>query len=177
MGDDLEAAMELAGYAVVTRQEFESLVADANATDAENARLREERDLFRDEAVPQAAEIMNAYAIKLRAAEKELDRLRAAVEQALNLGENEGMRDGKTPYPGWWVVLDRALDSRHHLDTAPDMGSTDVIHGWGVWHSEDREWIGFAATNGLAAEMVPDGPDYEHLFLRPAVAHIRRDFT
>lgn len=39
-------------------------------------------------------------------------RLRAAIEQALDLGEDEGMRRGKMPYPDWWIVLDRALDER-----------------------------------------------------------------
>lgn len=42
----------------------------------------------------------------------ERDRWRAVVEQALNLGEDEGMQRGKTPYPDWWILLDRALDPR-----------------------------------------------------------------
>jgi hypothetical protein len=37
-------------------------------------------------------------------------RLRAVVEQALSLGEDEGMQRGKTPCPNWWILLDRVLD-------------------------------------------------------------------
>lgn len=55
----------------------------------------------------------------------ERDRLRAVVEQALNLGEDEGMRRGKTPYPDWWVLLDRALDSRRQFDVSADIGGTE----------------------------------------------------
>jgi hypothetical protein len=44
------------------------------------------------------------------------------------------------------------------------------VHGWGVWHAEDEEWIGFGASSGLAAEMVPEG--YDHLALRPVLARI-----
>jgi hypothetical protein len=52
------------------------------------------------------------------AATAERNRLRAVVEQALNLGEDEGMRRGKTPYPDWWILLDHALDPRHPEDSA-----------------------------------------------------------
>ena len=58
-------------------------------------------------------------AYELRRLEKiaaERDRLRVVVERALNLGEDEGMRRGKTPYPDWWVLLDHALDPRHRPD-------------------------------------------------------------
>jgi hypothetical protein len=50
--------------------------------------------------------------------ERAHQRLRAAMEQALNLGEDEGMRRGKTPYPDWWILLDHALDPRHPEDSA-----------------------------------------------------------
>jgi hypothetical protein len=46
----------------------------------------------------------------------------------------------------------------------------DTAHGWGVWHSGDREWIGFGATNAIAAELIPEGPGYAHLQLRPVAA-------
>lgn len=42
----------------------------------------------------------------------ENERLRAAMELALNQGETEGMHRGKEPYPQWWVTIDRALDPR-----------------------------------------------------------------
>lgn len=48
-------------------------------------------------------------------------RLRAVVEQALSLGEDEGMQRGKTPYPDWWILLDRALDSRRQLDESGEV--------------------------------------------------------
>jgi hypothetical protein len=50
-----------------------------------------------------------------------------------------------------------------------------AVYGWGVWHSEDKAWVGFGATNGVAAELIPEGPGYGHLWLRPGVAHIVAD--
>jgi hypothetical protein len=46
------------------------------------------------------------------------------------------------------------------------------IGGYGVWHAEDEEWIGFGASSGLAAELIPPGPGYEHLSLRPVYVRI-----
>ena len=62
---------------------------------------------------------------EVQAITAERDRLRAIVEQALSLGETEGMARGKMPYPDWWVLLDRALDPRERqLDVSPDIGGT-----------------------------------------------------
>jgi hypothetical protein len=59
-------------------------------------------------------------------------------------------------------------------ELADDEGGTAAgrrqLAGWGVWHADDEEWIGFGVTSGLAAEMIPD--DYEHLVLRPVVVRI-----
>lgn len=66
----------------------------------------------------------------------------------------------------------RALQA---LRPRTDARQGDAVHGWGVWHDEDEEWIGFGATNGIAAELIPDGAQYAHLSLRPAVAHIAAD--
>lgn len=56
-----------------------------------------------------------------------------------------------------------------HSSADADQGP---IHGWGVWHDEDREWIGFGVTNSIAFELIPPGPLYEHLLVRRAVALI-----
>lgn len=45
------------------------------------------------------------------------------------------------------------------------------LSGWGVWHTEDEEWIGWGATRMV----IPDGPLYGHLQLRPARARISAD--
>lgn len=95
-------------------------------------------------------------------------------------------------------MLTRTIDETlAQLDGSEDMGGTDPsrlgrgeptpvldeteashprqgepIGGWGVWHADDEEWIGFGATNGIAAELIPVGPDYEHLSLRPVFVYI-----
>lgn len=57
-------------------------------------------------------------------------------------------------------------------DPKPGSAPPAEVYGWGVWHRDDEEWIGFGATNGLAAELIPQGPGYEHLVLQPVVVHI-----
>jgi hypothetical protein len=68
-------------------------------------------------------------------------------------------------------AADWTLDSWAHPET-PDVpqSAETTIGGWGVWHTGDEEWIGFGATNGLAAEMIPEG--YDHLALRPVFVQI-----
>jgi hypothetical protein len=57
----------------------------------------------------------------------ERDRLRAVVEKALMYGETEAMARGKTPYPDWWFLLNRALDPRERqLDVSPTIGGSIV---------------------------------------------------
>lgn len=56
--------------------------------------------------------------------------------------------------------------------TASPRKVSEELGGWGVWHADDEAWIGFGATNGVAAELIPEGPDYAHLSLRPVFARI-----
>lgn len=126
--------------------------------------------------------------------ERELRRLRTGLEMveavtdidiahryaraALDASAVMGGRDDSTESPaGSGSDVAAAVSPAGGQDVGtgnPDvLPSTEAaIHGWGVWHGEDREWIGFGATNGLAAELIPDRPGYEHLSLRPVVARI-----
>lgn len=55
--------------------------------EAERDRLRDERDLFRDQALPEAATIMNGLSAALIEAKAERDRLRALVQGAQEWSE------------------------------------------------------------------------------------------
>lgn len=45
--------------------------------------------------------------------------------------------------------------------------------GWGVWHADDGEWLGFSTDIGIVAEMVPE--DYDHLQIYPVTVTIHPD--
>lgn len=110
----------------------------------------------------------------------ERDRLRAVVDVVRRYVPLIEAPDATVDQQERLAVHLELLRRLRELDGSADMGGEvdglprkdEFIYGWGVWHSEDEEWIGFAATNGLAAELIPQGPDYEHLSLRPAVARI-----
>lgn len=59
------------------------------------------------------------------------------------------------------VHLDPPMLVTSVVEVADDTGSADgwqvvePIPGWGVWHAEDEEWIGWGATRVIAAEIVP----------------------
>jgi pimeloyl-ACP methyl ester carboxylesterase len=86
-----------------------------------------ERDQLRDQALPEAAAIMNRLSTALGAAEAERDRLRAVVDAARRLLRTNTTTDADTSLVAeidhWALVaLDDAL---HGLDVSTDMDGSD----------------------------------------------------
>lgn len=80
-------------------------------------------------------------------------------------------------YKGRALAMDKALDGlmaqNDQLRAAAERdGRRNAIPGWGVWHADDEEWIGWAASRKLATNLIPDSPEYEHLKIREATALI-----
>jgi hypothetical protein len=90
-------------------EHIHALLAQIGQMNEDTGRLRAELGALRSEA-DQVATVGLAW-------KRDAERLRTAIEQALDLGEDEGMTRGKMSYPDWWVVLDRALDSRWQQET------------------------------------------------------------
>jgi hypothetical protein len=143
----------------------------------------DERDTYRDRALPEAAAIMNTLSREVKELHEKIDLLAdivARTSEALHRGEDETMdlpalaalrmasRDELTEQI---VESDGRIRALQQELWARDT-QNPVLHGWGVWHAEDEEWVWWGATFMLATDQVPEGPEYRHLRVLPADAVI-----